>query len=224
MALRVLVVEDDAPSLDLIREVLQSLEAEVHALADSREAAQRIQSERFDGIFLDYHMPELDGLEVASLIRTSSWNKLTPIVFVTGAEAQNLMKNAFASGATFFLQKPIDRRKLAQLFRTIRGTFLERQRRFKRVPLRLPVTCTADGQTFEATSVDLSRGGMLVQASRLLSPGMALRVSFRLPDSKWTISAAGVVANVMKNEAGIRFTTLPPADQARLDSGLDGLE
>jgi len=50
MSLKVLVVEDDTASLELMREVLASADAEVRAVSDSEVAAALINKENFDGI------------------------------------------------------------------------------------------------------------------------------------------------------------------------------
>lgn len=146
-SLKLLVVEDDIASLELMVEVFTSLEAEVHSVSDSREAAGLIDKEKFDGIFLDLEMPHLHGFELAKRIRFSSWNKGTPIVIVTGRDERQTMQDAFAIGATFFLQKPVDRQKLSILFRTVRGAMLENRRRTTRVPLQTDVTCEVGSRT-----------------------------------------------------------------------------
>ena len=51
MALKILIVEDDPPTLELMDEVLTSLKAEVRALSDSEQASALVNQERFDGIF-----------------------------------------------------------------------------------------------------------------------------------------------------------------------------
>ena len=61
-ALKLLVVEDDPASLELMTEMLKQLKAEVRPVQDSREAADLIQKVKFDGIFLDLNMPILSGL------------------------------------------------------------------------------------------------------------------------------------------------------------------
>src|SRR5580704_19333454 len=108
-SLKLLIVEDDLPSLELMAEVFTSLQANVRAISDSQEAAGLVNQEKFDGIFLDLEMPNLNGFDLARLVRNSSWNKSTPIVIVTGREDRSTMQQVFAMGATFFLQKPVDR-------------------------------------------------------------------------------------------------------------------
>jgi CheY-like chemotaxis protein len=211
-SLKLLVVEDDIASLELMTEVFTSLEAEVRPVADSMEAANLIDKEKFDGIFMDLGMPNLHGFELAKKIRSSSWNKTTPIVIVTGRDERQTMQEAFAIGATFFLLKPVDRQKLSILFRTVRGGMLENRRRSIRVPIQTDVTCEVGAQTIRGVTWNLSQGGIQVEAGGL-QPGQALRVSFRLPASRIDVNAAGTVVWTHDTRQDIRFTKMSEEDQ-----------
>lgn len=207
LSLKLLVVEDDPASLELMTEVLRSLEAEVRPLSDSQEAAVLVNQEKFDGIFLDLEMPNLNGFALAQEVRTSSWNRLTPIVIVTGRDERDTMHQAFATGATFFLQKPIDKRKLAILFRAVRGTMVENRRRYARVPLQTEVTCKVGAKVSQGRTWNLSQGGIQVEAGHL-SPGDRVRVSFRLPSSGVEIDVRGTVKWGNETRQGIEFAKL----------------
>jgi len=207
VSLRLLVVEDDPASLELLTEVLRSLEAEVRPVSDSQKAAVLVNQEKFDGIFLDLEMPNLNGFALAQEIRTSSWNRLTPIVIVTGRDERDTMHQAFATGATFFLQKPIDKRKLALLFRAVRGTMVENRRRYARVPLQTEVTCKVGAKVGQGRTWNLSQGGVQVEAG-YLSPGDKVRVSFRLPTSGVVIDVHGTVKWGNETRQGIEFAKL----------------
>src|SRR5712691_8172625 len=178
--LKLLIVEDNLASLELMAEVFTSLKAEVRPVSDSEKAVGMIDHEKFDGIFLDLEMPNLNGFDLARLIRKSSWNKSTPIVIVTGREERQTMKEAFVIGATFFLQKPVDRQKLNILFRTVLGGMLENRRRYARVPLQTEVLCTVGSRTIRGMTWNLSQGGMQLEASDLHVKD-TVRLSFRLP-------------------------------------------
>jgi len=205
-------VEDDLASLELMAEVFTFLKAEVRAVSDSEQAAGMVDQEMFDGIFLDLEMPNLNGFDLARMIRKSSWNKSTPIVIVTGRDERQTMQEAFSIGATFFLQKPVDRRKLSILFRTVVGGMLENRRRHARVPLQTEVICTVDSRTIRGITWNLSQGGMQVEASNLQSKDK-VRLSFRLPVSGVSIDVLGTVAWAGEKRQGIRFTTLSPEAQ-----------
>jgi CheY-like chemotaxis protein len=209
VSLKLLIVEDDIANLELMTEVFTSLEAEVRPISDSQKAAGLVNQERFDGIFLDLEMPNLHGFDLARLIRKSSWNKSTPIVIVTGRDERETMQQAFTIGATFFLQKPVDRQKLNILFRTVRGGMLENRRRHTRVPIQTDVTCTVGSRTIRGLTWNLSQGGMQVEAGGL-EPKDTVRVSFQLPVSGVLLEAVGMVVWVKETRQGIQFTNVSP--------------
>jgi CheY-like chemotaxis protein len=212
--LKLLVVEDDPASLELMTEVFTSLKAEVCAVNDSEEAVGIINHERFDGIFLDLEMPNVNGFDLARLVRKSSSNKSTPIVIVTGRDERQTMQEVFALGATFFLQKPVDRQKLSILFRTVSSGMLENRRKYIRVPLQTEVICVVGSRTIRGMTWNLSQGGMQVEASNLRAKD-TVRLSFRLPVSGVSIDAVGTVAWANEKRQGIQFTTLnTPAQQS----------
>jgi CheY-like chemotaxis protein len=209
VSLKLLIVEDDIASLELMTEVFTSLEAEVSPVSDSQKAAGLVNQERFDGIFLDLEMPNLHGFDLARLIRKSSRNKSTPIVIVTGRDQRDTMQQAFTIGATFYLQKPVDRQKLSILFRTVRGGMVENRRRNTRVPIQTEVMCTVGSRTIRGVTWNLSQGGMQVEAGGLQS-GDTVRVSFRLPVSGVSLEAVGTVVWIKENRQGIQFTNVSP--------------
>ncbi len=208
-ALRLLIVEDDAASLELMEEVFASLKADVRGMSESGKAAELVNKERFDGIFLDLEMPSMNGFDLARWIRNSSWNRSTPIIIVTGRDDRQTMKQVFASGATFYLQKPIDRQKLSTLFRTVRGFLYENRRRFVRVPLHVDVACVVEARQLQGVTWNLSHGGIQVDVGQL-KPGDPVRLSFRLPSSATLVDTTGLVVWVGEKRQGIRFEHLNP--------------
>jgi len=211
-SLKLLVVEDDIPSLELMTEVFKSLQAGVRAVSDSEQAATLVNQERFDGIFLDLEMPRLHGFDLARLIRKSSWNKSTPIIIVTGRDDRQTMQEAFALGASFFLQKPVDRQKLSTLFRTVRGGLFENRRRHVRVPLQTEVICDVGSRTVRGVTWNLSQGGMQVEAGNLHT-GDTVGLSFRLPVSDVAIDVVGTVVWAGEERQGIQFTEVSTRNQ-----------
>src|SRR5258708_8036026 len=139
------------------------MKVEVHPINDSEKAVSMINQEKFDGIFLDLEMPNLSGFDLARLIRKSSWNKSTPIIIVTGRDERDTMQQVFSIGATFFLQKPVDRQKLSILFRTVCGGMLDNRRRHERVPLQTEVACLVADRSFRGVPRNLHRSWLPVQ-------------------------------------------------------------
>jgi|SRR3984885_466554 len=221
--LKLLVVEDNLASLELMTEVFVSLKAEVRPINDSEKAVGIINQEKFDGIFLDLEMPNLNGFDLARVIRKSSWNRSTPIVIVTGRDERQTMKEAFAIGATFFLQKPVDRQKLSVLFRTVSGGMLENRRKSTRVPIQTDITCTVGSRTMRGVSWNLSQGGMQVEVDNLNAKD-SVRLSFQLPSSGVTIEATGVVVWGNERRQGIQFTRVGDQSQKSIRKFMAELE
>ena len=210
--LKLLVVEDNLANLELMTEVFTSLKADVRPISDSERAVGVVNQEKFDGIFLDLEMPNLNGFDLARLIRKSPWNKSTPIVIVTGRDERQTMQDAFAIGATFFLQKPVDRQKLSALFRTVSGGMIENSRKSVRVPIQADLACTVGTRTVRGISWNLSQGGMQVEVADLKLKD-AVRLSFQLPVSGIVIDAAGIVIWANATRQGIQFTNVSAQSQ-----------
>ena len=71
---KLLIADDEAAIVNMIKDTLDSLGAEVVSTTDSQEALKYLDQERFDGVFLDIRMPVLDGIELTKRIRASSLN------------------------------------------------------------------------------------------------------------------------------------------------------
>lgn len=217
MSIRVLVVEDDLPTLELMREVLKSFDIEVLPLDDSEEAFRAVNREKFDGIFLDLLMPTLNGFRLAEAIRGSTWNKTTPVVIVTSSPERNAMQEAFRAGANFYLQKPIDRNRLALLLNSTRGAMLENRRSLQRVAMDVEVDCNVRTAFTTVRSDNLSARGMLLGAYDGFVVGENIRVSFRLPRQSTIINAAGVIVRRDNaGRAGVSFTHITQTDRQRI--------
>jgi DNA-binding response OmpR family regulator len=221
--LKLLIVEDNLASLELMTEVFTSLKAEVRPISDSEKAVGMVNQERFDGIFLDLELPNLNGFDLARLVRKSSWNKSTPIIIVTGRDDTQAMQDAFAIGATFFLQKPVDRQKLSVLFRRVSGGMVENRRKYTRVPIKADVTCTVGSRAIRGVTWNLSQGGMQVEIGGL-RPKDAVRLSFQLPISGEAIDVTGSVMWGSEKRQGIQFTNVGAQSQQSIRKFIGELE
>src|SRR5438132_4080305 len=84
--LKVLIVDDDPASLELLSEYLVSRDIDSTAMVDSGLAIAAVHIEKFDGIILDLLMPGIDGFELISQVRKSFLNRNSPIIVVSGIE------------------------------------------------------------------------------------------------------------------------------------------
>ena len=223
MGLKALVVEADPRSLDLMVKTLKSFHMEPRFTSNSEEALALINREKYDGIFLELMMPKLDGFELSRQIRQSSRNLSTPIFIITARKEKQTVTRAFEAGATFFLQKPLDKEKLLNLLKSTRGAMLEERRRTIRVPISTDVTWTSGNHTARGKSYNLSRGGMLFQGDDFLRKGSTIQLSFELPWMKHTIGAEGIVVHTDdQHRVGIGFVKVGQEEQAQIRDFIAG--
>ena len=91
----ILVVDDEEPVRELLRDILETQGCRVYLAPGGREALALFEARDFDGIFTDVGMPGMSGWELAQAIRGQ--NQLIPIAVVTGwggAVGSNKQKEA----------------------------------------------------------------------------------------------------------------------------------
>ncbi len=110
--IKALVGDDNEFSRKLLGTYLTKADITVVEVADGYEAIQQATSESFDIIFLDVHMPDLDGLTVSRAIRENSLNTKTPIVAVTADLFVAGRRQGEVPMITTTLYKPVTRDKL----------------------------------------------------------------------------------------------------------------
>jgi two-component system, sensor histidine kinase and response regulator len=115
-----LLVDDLDDNLLTMSALLRSDEVEVLTARSGREALELLLVHDVALALLDVQMPEMDGFELAELMRSSERTRHVPLIFVTAGarETQRLFKG-YDAGAVDFLFKPIEPRILqnkAQVF------------------------------------------------------------------------------------------------------------
>lgn len=214
MSMKLMVVDDDPAALDLVESLVEPLGYEVLALADSRHAAECVDKQKFDGVFVDVQMPNMDGFELTSLIRASRLNSRVPIVMITAFEDVETMRHGYKAGVTFFLTKPFNPDKLRGLLLAMRSAILRERTRYVRLPFRTTVTCRWGNEQSELGSVNISEGGMLLESSRGLELGEEINLDFTLSPGQEHLSLrAKVVHKEPPDRIGVQFHGLTSEDQ-----------
>ncbi len=105
----ILIVDDDRAKRAALKAALRPLNVTV-VEADSGVAALRcLMKQNFAAILLDVFMPIMDGFETASLIRQRRESELTPIIFITASNVDEIADlDRFAEGAVDFIFAPAD--------------------------------------------------------------------------------------------------------------------
>jgi two-component system, cell cycle response regulator DivK len=105
---KVLIVEDDIQSLYMLTFLLESGNYEVIQSSDGCDGIDKAKNFRPDAIILDIQLPEMDGYEVARILRKIEDLKNIPIIVVTSFAMIGDKTKAMEAGASGYIEKPID--------------------------------------------------------------------------------------------------------------------
>lgn len=104
----VLLVDDVEANLTAMRAMLEHLDADLVTVSSGKEALGRLLEREYAVVLMDVHMPEMDGLETAGMIRTRDLTNALPIIFLTAYDQSlELSSKAYALGAVDYLVKPL---------------------------------------------------------------------------------------------------------------------
>lgn len=116
MSTKVLVVEDDLMTANLIRAYLEQEHYLVMLAHDGRRALELIREKQPDLIILDLMLPRVDGLDVARIVRSTSD---TPIIMLTAKSTEDDVLLGLDLGADDYMVKPFSPRELVARVRTV---------------------------------------------------------------------------------------------------------
>ena len=123
---RVLAVDDNRVNREVIEQNLIGLGMRPTIAADAREALIQLheahaQGQPFDIAVLDFHMPDMDGIELAELIRKDPATADLPLVLLTASGRRGDAQLARNAGIDAFLTKPIHVAALREALGTVLG-------------------------------------------------------------------------------------------------------
>jgi DNA-binding response OmpR family regulator len=106
---RILIIDDDPASTDLLRLLLASYPAEVYSTNLPTDGIDMARKLKPDLILLDMWMPEMDGRQVCKVIRRSS---SVPIIILSALDTPEMIAEVLNVGADDYLVKPVSQNVL----------------------------------------------------------------------------------------------------------------
>jgi len=212
MSLQALLVSRDPDAVSVLQRVMHDLDVESEVCAELQPAVERLAQGATSAVVVDYdveHAPEL-----LKLMRQNYAGSCVALAMVKGLAS---IQAAYDMGANFVLIKPVS---AAAASRSLcEATSLVE--RMTHRPARLPVPTLAyvnfEGGHDPAIILDISEGGMAIQALQPLQADGPLRLHFDLPGSS---EAMNLTAEIMwadtSGRAGLRFLDMSQDEQRRL--------
>jgi CheY-like chemotaxis protein len=189
---RILVVDDDPNIRELLLQELTEAGYQVQLAGDGREALRAVRGDRPDLVLLDVMMPEMNGFDVAAVLKNDPLTMDIPIVILSIVQDRD---RGFRLGVDRYLTKPID---TELLFREV-GALIEQKKSHKRV-----LVVDEDATTVRTlTDVLTARGYSVLEArgEDLLNRAMAIKPDIIMLNS--VSSAQSDAVQMLRFEKGM---------------------
>ena len=103
---KILIAEDDSELRQLFSHVLIKNGYSVTGVCNGKEALDALDKGYYDLIISDIMMPEMDGYELVSSLRTAGYS--IPVIMITAKDAFDDMRMGFVSGTDDYMVKPVN--------------------------------------------------------------------------------------------------------------------
>lgn len=214
---KLLLVDDNRVSLELAKEFLKQSAVRIYTAMNGREVLDLVNVIRPDLIFMDLHMPVMDGASCCAALKSDPDLFSIPIVMLTIASNEGDLERCKAAGCDAILSKPINRRMLLDCG-------LRFLPNIGQIDLRIPcvsqVVFKVANDAGYGTSADLSMNGIFVVFKGEVEMEDRISLTFSLPGNEHApIEAVGRVAwvnrgmprikSAMPEGFGVEFLEIP---------------
>lgn len=116
---KLLVVDDVMVNLKVVSGLLKRTQAQIDSVLSGKECLEKCKENKYDIIYLDHMMPEMDGMETFKLLREDKegLNYSTPVIILTANAIQGVREEYLEAGFDDYLSKPIDSNRLKESLR-----------------------------------------------------------------------------------------------------------
>lgn len=121
MTRKAVVIEDNANNRYLLGILLRNAGFSVVELPDGKAALATVRREAPDVVLLDIQMPDMDGYEVAAVLKLDPVAARIPIVGVSSFAMPGDRERALKAGFASYLEKPVDPERFAESVLSILG-------------------------------------------------------------------------------------------------------
>lgn len=121
MAKTILAVDDSASIRQMVAFTLKGAGYEVIQAVDGQDALDKANTHKVNLVLTDINMPRMDGLQLLELLRKLSHYKTIPILMLTTESGNEIKAKGRAAGATGWLVKPFDPKRLLEVIGKVIG-------------------------------------------------------------------------------------------------------
>lgn len=203
-----ILVGIDAESLPMVMEFFSNQEKfSVTVVHDGHDALRCIMEERLDLAVLDINLPKRGGDECCEAVKLANLAPATVIALMVWVDNSNDIRRCLEVNCDALLVKPLGYERLSGV---ITRLLFSEKINTPRFLVRLPMRCGILHQDLaDNYMVNLSTGGVFLEAQHVMPIGTPVKVVFTLPDEGTTVTCTGEVTWVNRPELRCQ-PLLPP--------------
>src|SRR5258706_10144347 len=181
MTLEALLISKDAALLGVLRPTLEKLSVSVDVWSHLQAGGEVLRKRKFDALFVDCEDLQ-GGVELLTSLRNSQSNGSSVAFAVLNGATTT--QEALKIGANFVLQKPLTPLNANRCFNAALNFMVRERRRYFRHPVEMAVRMSLpDGTEVNATTTNVSEGGMAIRLAGKVPKNVVVQVQFILPES-----------------------------------------
>lgn len=209
MPLQALLVSRDGEAVSVLQTVMRQLDVESEVCAELQPAVERLAEGATSAVVVDYDVEH--ATELLKLMRQNYPGTCVALAMVKGLSS---IQAAYDMGANFVLIKPVSPDAASRSLREATALVQRMLRRPSRLVVPTLAYVSFEGGQDPAIILDISEGGMAIQALQALEARGPMRLRFDLPGWLRNLDvAAEIVWTDSSGRAGLRFVDLSEDDK-----------
>ena len=112
---QILLVDDSEQNLQVITSLLRRTGVQLDTVSSGFECIEKVRNKKYHLIFLDYMMPEMDGIETFHKLKKELNGQSVPVIALTADVSTGIRKHFLSEGFSDYLSKPVMWEKLEEL-------------------------------------------------------------------------------------------------------------
>jgi PilZ domain len=218
--MKALMFTRDPALVVTLSQLFDELFVETHDCSLASDVMNKLSSEKFDALVLDFD----NDSGCTTILRSAPETRPNQNVVVMAVGSGEQVKQTSALDDPLVIERPLVPRQIRNLLRTAYGRMLRNSQVYFRLTVELPVSIrTATGMMLQCTTINLSQRGMAVLMFSSCTVGQKLDIAFAIPNTDLLMSAeATIIWDDKHGKAGMSFECASPAVEARFCEWLYG--
>jgi CheY-like chemotaxis protein len=212
-----LLVSNDAATIKQISASMQQLAMSAEVCFEVPPALDLLNRRKFEAVIVDLQLGQ--AKTVLEKIRLTPSNRTAVLFTISDSDVDTAV--AFKSGTNFVLRRPLSQASIDRSLKVAYGLIVRERRRYFRCPVEIPAEISGPGiPAIHGKTLNISEGGVAINSSLPLKPGVQVKVQFTLPDNESKFEAEATVCWSKEGYLGFQFTSLSPQLTSELQTWL----